>query len=66
MSKSRVFADLSANMIRGIILNIETYNSYYVPRKYCHQYSVQMKSTHRRRSFFFVYKAFTVLYVIII
>jgi len=36
------------NMIRGIILNIETFKSYCVPRKYCHRYSVQMGCTRRR------------------
>jgi len=29
-------------MIRGIILNIETFKSYYVPRKYYDRYSVQI------------------------
>ena len=36
------------NMIRGIILNIETFKSYYVPRKYYHRFSVQMSCTRRR------------------
>jgi len=34
--------------LTGIILNIEIYQSYYVPRKYYHRYSVQMGCTRRR------------------
>jgi len=35
-------------MIRGIILNIEQNQSYYVPRKLYNRYSVQIKSRCRR------------------